>query len=256
MPSRPSYLSTVAAHLASLGLAEGESIPKASDIARAVGITKGGVKRLLRELREAGVLHEDTRTPGAPPIVHYPDILAALGTPEGMAQYRQGRQDAKDDAAAVADAVDVGGAVEGDGGAPVAPTPPPARKAVSLGGGSPEAWQLVIGRFDRIVAALEGGEEATRELLVEVRALPGRIAQAVTDALGGVRVPTQTPRTADPNTARMAAALVTHYGSAAKAGAALAINPSTLWNYARSKRQAPEVLAHKIAERCRELKIE
>lgn len=221
MPSQPSYLPNVVAHLASLGLGGGDPIPSNREIAEAIGVHRDSVKRLLRELRLAGVLHEGA-APGAPSILHRPEILAALATEQGMAQYRDGKR-----AAATSES-----------------SPTHTAGVANVGGGT-EAWQLVLGRFDRIAASLEGGEELTRELIAEVRALPERIASAVAAVIPAapVRVPsrTRTPKVQTrPGTYQNPSitALTKRLGYS-KAGVALGISDDSARRYALGERAAP-----------------
>jgi DNA-binding Lrp family transcriptional regulator len=238
VPSQPSYLPNIVAHLASLGLSEGKAIPSYREIAEVIGIHRDSAKRLLRELRVAGVLHEGA-APGAPAILHRPEILAALATPEGMAQYREGRR-------AVAEAT------------PRDPAKSAAAEAVA-GGGNNETLALLLGRLDRVAIGLEGSEEASRELLAEIRALPERIAAAVASALGGaaVREGSQTPRAEDPNTAntaRLLGLLAERLGYQATA-TRLMVHKDTVGRIIRGARGASPSLTSKIKALCGELEI-
>lgn len=205
MASQQSALRPLAAHLLSLGLADGDALPPLAEVAEAVGVTKRSVIRLLGDMRLAGALQEN-ETVGQPPRVLCRDVIEWLASEEGAAQFKGA---SRSDAERVQER------------------------------GSPEAWQVVISKFDEIINAL-------RENTAEVKALRAD--------LSGVRQNIQTEGAGV--VAPLVSEIVARLGGAAAAASRLGVHGDTVRRLARGSQQAGVKMESKIKALAQELNIE
>lgn len=233
MPVPVSNLPALVAHLLSLGLEDGDGIPRQREIVEALGLSLATVKRLTRDLRLAGVLTDAGVDPGDPPRIACIDRLRDLGTPEGMAHFRGEKAEVR--------------AVAAEGATP------------ARGEGPAGAWELVLGRFDDIISTLGEVASTNRAVAALLNELPERIGAVVAEevakalatlpvaaghTLRAVRQKIQTPDASlNPHIAAVVARL--GYGGAAKA---LGISRDSARRYALGQRLAPQAVEQAAAE--------